>query len=154
MSKIFKRIYIVSGTYDEFLDYRNRKILECTEPSVPEYVYVSDVTRIYGLDEIEGYYIGSYEQRKDINDIRWRITKIKSRNKLNSFDYLVQVNGVSLRKDDYYVEKVPGSPGSDQFLFHLKEPPAMMDAIQFTDINGANHYSIGNGSMNHFFVRF
>jgi hypothetical protein len=69
-------IYIVAGNYKEYTDYvcRNRDKDE-------RYTYVHDVDYIRGLNEIKGFYIGTYYSRPDINLIKQYISIIKSRTK-------------------------------------------------------------------------
>ena len=44
-----------------------------------EYRYVTGPDSLRGLNEIEGFYIGSYEQREDIEQIRNIISYTKGR---------------------------------------------------------------------------
>jgi hypothetical protein len=46
-----------------------------------EYVYVSDPMQLRGLETIEGFYLGSYYDRPDLNEINSLIQIIKHRNK-------------------------------------------------------------------------
>ena len=66
-------IYIVAGNYKEYTDYvcRNRFKDE-------QYTYVQDVDYIRGLNEIKGFYIGTYYSRPDIEAIKEYIEIIKS----------------------------------------------------------------------------
>ncbi len=75
--------YIVAGNYNEYQAYVRRK----TRDQV-YYKYVSDVDIIRGLSEIDGYYIGSYASRKDIEDIKTLIIIIKSKQQINSIEPL------------------------------------------------------------------
>lgn len=70
--------YIVAGNYNEYQAYVKRK----TRDQV-YYKYVSGVDRIRGLSEIDGCYIGTYDQRPDIEDIKALITIIKSKQKID-----------------------------------------------------------------------
>jgi len=70
--------YIVAGNYNEYQAYVKRK----TRDQV-YYKYVSGVDRIRGLSEIDGYYIGTFYQRPDIEDIKVAITTIKSKQKID-----------------------------------------------------------------------
>ena len=47
-----------------------------------EYVYVSDPIQLRGRTDIEGFYIGSYENRPEIEEIKQTISYIKSRSKI------------------------------------------------------------------------
>jgi hypothetical protein len=70
--------YIVAGNYNEYQAYVRRK----TRDQV-YYKYVSGVDRIRGLSEIDGYYIGTFYQRPDIEDIKEHINIIKSKQKID-----------------------------------------------------------------------
>ncbi len=70
--------YIVAGNYNEYQAYVKRK----TRDKV-YYKYVSGVDRIRGLSEIDGYYIGTFYQRPDIEDIKTHINIIKSKQKID-----------------------------------------------------------------------
>lgn len=82
---IKKKIFIVAGNLTEFIEYKEKKLHEWTKYSnildpFPEYVYVSNADQFKGRSEIEGYYIGSYKNRNDIDEIYWCIKSIKARN--------------------------------------------------------------------------
>ena len=66
-------IYIVSGNYKEYTDYvcRNRFKDE-------RHMYVHNVDYLRGLNEIKGFYIGTYYNRPDIEAIKEYISIIKS----------------------------------------------------------------------------
>jgi len=81
-----KKIFIVTGTYQEFVSYKSKKSAEWLQKSTdmeldpfPEYIYVSDVNQLRGLEDITGYFIGSYANRPDIEEIKLVITMIKNR---------------------------------------------------------------------------
>jgi len=80
-----KKIYIVAGNLKEFEAYETKKRVVWTEYSkslgyeFPDYVYVGNAWQLKGLDEIEGYYIGSYKIRPDLDEIEWCIKAIKGR---------------------------------------------------------------------------
>jgi len=93
-----KKIFIVAGNLKEFEDYQRKKLHEWTEYSnildpFPEYVYVSNANQLRGLNEIEGYYIGSYEDRTDLDEITWCIKAIKARKTIE--DVQKGSNGIS-----------------------------------------------------------
>ena len=68
---IFMR-YVVAGNYDQF-----KKWLRETNRSPSEYAYVSCVQNLIGLSEIEGYFVGTWQQRKDLQHIIEYIRAIK-----------------------------------------------------------------------------
>jgi len=94
-----KKIFIVAGNPKEFEDYQRKKLHEWTEYGgelegyFPEYVYVSNANQLKGLNEIEGYYIGSYEDRTDLDEITWCIKAIKARKTIE--DVQKGSNGIS-----------------------------------------------------------
>jgi hypothetical protein len=66
---MIKKKYIVSGTYEEYNEFVYKRRNEVNT----SYVYVQHATQLVGLSNIEGYYIGTYFKRPDIDDIRERI---------------------------------------------------------------------------------
>jgi len=80
-----KKIFIVAGNVHEFEAYKAKKLVEWTEYGgelegyFPEYVCVHNAWQLKGLNEIEGYYIGSYKNRPDLDEIEWCIKAIKAR---------------------------------------------------------------------------
>jgi len=93
-----KKIFIVAGNVQEFEAYKAKKLHEWTEYSnmldpFPEYVCVRNGWQLKGLNEIEGYYIGSYKNRPDLDEIDWCIKAIKSRkNNVDNLKNIVSVN--------------------------------------------------------------
>ena len=73
--------FIVAGNYAE---YKNHIFNMGYSPQ--EYVYVSDPMQLRGYTEIEGFYIGSYMSRPDIDQIRANIAYIKARSELHTFN--------------------------------------------------------------------
>ena len=63
---MFKKKYIVAGNYEEYNEfmYRHRD----TPNEV--YVYVDSYTQLKGIVNIEGYYVGTYYKRHDIEAIK------------------------------------------------------------------------------------
>jgi hypothetical protein len=78
-------VYIVAGNFKEYTEYVDRKHNEWLKPDsstlVSPYFYinVSHVDKLRGLNKIQGFFIGSYEQRADINLIKSVIENIKSK---------------------------------------------------------------------------
>ena len=84
-----RKIFIVAGNIAEFEEYKRKKLHEWTEYSNildpwPEYVCVHNAWQLKGLNEIEGYYIGSYKNRPDLDEVTWVIKAIKARNHVNN----------------------------------------------------------------------
>jgi hypothetical protein len=71
--------FVVAGNYAEYKDHIARKGYDPFE-----YVYVSDPMQLRGYIEIEGFYIGSYESRPDIDQIRTNIAFIKAKSELHT----------------------------------------------------------------------
>jgi hypothetical protein len=68
-------VYYVAGNFGEYNEYRRRK--EKAGIDVSNWRYLSKSTDLRGLTEVKGFYIGSYEDREDIEDIRIIIEQIK-----------------------------------------------------------------------------
>ena len=64
--------FVVAGNYREY-DQHIRKM--GYNPN--EYVFVSDVIQLRGRDTIEGFYLGSYKDRPDIEEIQQIIFRSK-----------------------------------------------------------------------------
>ena len=56
--------FIVAGNHAQYLDF-------CKEYDLDrrEYRYVVDRYTLVGYDDVEVYYVGTYSNRKDLNDI-------------------------------------------------------------------------------------
>ncbi len=78
-------VYIVAGNFKEYTEYVDRKHYEWLKPDsntlVSPYFYinVSNVDKLRGLNKIQGFFIGSYEQRADIDEIKMAIKIIKGK---------------------------------------------------------------------------
>ena len=70
---MIKKKYIVSGTYEEY----NEFVYKRRNENNTSYVYVQHATQLTGLSNIEGYYIGTYFKRPDIEEIKERIALSK-----------------------------------------------------------------------------
>ena len=86
-----KNIFIVAGNLEEFKAYVDKKQDEWTKCTkfphyeFAEYVYVESAwQQLEGLTEVEGYYIGSYKNRDDLDEIKWTISRIKASGNLTS----------------------------------------------------------------------
>ena len=60
-----KRIYVVSGTHNEFMAYK----LDKNDPETTNYVYVSKPEMLRGLRDPKGVFYGSWRNRSDILEI-------------------------------------------------------------------------------------
>lgn len=70
--------YVVAGNIAE---YKHHIYKKGYDPQ--EYIYVSSPMVLRGRSEVEGFYIGSYEQREDIQEIREIIAYIKAKSVLH-----------------------------------------------------------------------
>ena len=70
---MIKKKYIVSGTYEEYNEFVYKRRNEVNT----SYVYVQHATQLTGLSNIEGFYIGTYFKRPDIEEIKQRIAIAK-----------------------------------------------------------------------------
>ena len=66
--------YIVAGSYGEFLRFTERN-----SHTGLFYQYVETYNTIMGLDDIKGFYVGTWHTRPDIDLIQSRIAIIKSK---------------------------------------------------------------------------
>lgn len=95
---MIKRKYIVAGNYEQFRAYIRKK-----NDINTEYIYVDSPNKLKGLSEIEGYYIGTYYNRPDIQHIKEiiRITKaFKAYNSIPEFkpEYSVEFNAKDMEE--------------------------------------------------------
>lgn len=58
------KYFIVAGNHQQYVDFCNQYNLDRTE-----YTYVDHPSKFYGCDDVEVYYTGSYETRKDLEAI-------------------------------------------------------------------------------------
>lgn len=65
--------FVVAGTYAEYIQHIHKMGYNKNE-----YVFVSDVIQLRGLETIEGFYLGSYKDRPDITEIQQIIAFSKS----------------------------------------------------------------------------
>ena len=64
--------FVVAGTRHEYNHH-----IDKMRYNPDEYVYVSDPIQLRGRTDIEGFYIGSYENRPDIEEIKQTIFRSK-----------------------------------------------------------------------------
>ena len=77
--KVKETIYIVAGNHVEFRDYVNRKHAEDVDNCNNKYIYVRDRYTLMGVSNITGYYIGTAQFRRDIDQIKQTIAYIKAK---------------------------------------------------------------------------
>lgn len=83
--------FVVAGNYREYNQHIHKMGYNPNE-----YVFVSDVIQLRGLETIEGFYLGTYKDRPDLNQINALIQIIKHRNKGLGF----QPTSIMLRTAD------------------------------------------------------
>ena len=73
-----KSIYIVAGTYSQFKNYVITKVNAHDNSSeFPRYIYVHTADVLRGLSSLEGFFVGTWRERKDISEIKLAIKIIK-----------------------------------------------------------------------------
>ena len=73
-----KRIYIVAGTYNEYEHYLQKKLSTHDNSSeFPRYIYVHSADVLRGLSSLDGFFVGTWRERKDISEIKLAIKIIK-----------------------------------------------------------------------------
>lgn len=70
------KVYIVAGTRSQFVTWMESKGLS---PNDENYVYVSHASKLIGAEDPHGFYIGTYYERPDINDISELIKRRQSK---------------------------------------------------------------------------
>lgn len=69
--------FVVAGNYEQYLNHIRKMGY-----NPREYVYVSDAMQLRGRVNIEGFYIGTWQDRPDIEDIKLTIAISKEQSKL------------------------------------------------------------------------
>jgi hypothetical protein len=107
---MIKKKFIVSGNYDEYLEYLHIKSRTDINNMNVEYIYVNSAKDLVGVIDIEGFYIGTYYKRSDIEDIKERIAIAKHmRNTNKDIDQLaerINANKEISYTNEYSVELV------------------------------------------------
>lgn len=117
--------YIVAGNYEQYQNYVKRK------PRIEYYYkYVHSIDTIRGLSEIEGAFIGTYDQRPDIEEIKTLITIIKSKSQVG------QIASVPFQWSD-----------KPAVGFTAQEVDAILPEAFFKAINGGDIDSYINGRL-------
>ena len=78
--------FVVAGNYEQYLNHIRKMRYDHKE-----YAYVSDPLQLRGRETIEGFYIGTWRDRPDIEEIKTIIAMIKARTvvvKANAHQYL------------------------------------------------------------------
>ena len=140
-----ERIYVVAYNYDEFKRYRDTKALEwmsgARSEEFPDYVYVSNVDHLRGQRNIKGFYVGRFEEREDIDEIRAIVNTSKVMSAIPKSNWFVYVSGAMQKEGyDYAIRNTTGED-----ILHFMTAPVRGSAIQFTDENGKLKYDVGDG---------
>ncbi len=79
-----EKIFIVAGNYQQYKDWVKRNIdrLYQADPSrsisLSNFVYVSAADTFRGQRKVHGYFVGTFRDRPDINEIVWQIRYINN----------------------------------------------------------------------------
>lgn len=78
------KYYVIAGNKFEADSFAKKKTLEMwnngkTSISLSDFVYVSSVDTLRGLSEIQGFYVGTWKNRKDIEEIQLQVKIIKQK---------------------------------------------------------------------------
>jgi hypothetical protein len=84
-----EKIFVIAGNYDQFKSFRRTLISTMIEQDIDvrqtNIVYV-DKHNLYGYDDIWGYKVGTWQQRKDLDDICMMLSTRRS-----SIDNFIEV---------------------------------------------------------------
>jgi hypothetical protein len=97
---MIKKKYIVSGTYEEYNEFVYKRRNEVNT----SYVYVQHATQLVGLSNIEGFYIGTYFKRPDIEEIKQRIA-IAKRIMANDIEINQLAERIKAEKEIHYTNE-------------------------------------------------
>jgi len=125
---MIKKKYIVSGTYEEY----NEFVYKRRNENNISYVYVQHATQLTGLSNIEGFYIGTYFKRPDIEEIKERIALSKrSTDKEISYTNEYSVENYFDIGNNRYVAKKEYKPAEDSVYGNVSgyivEPVQQLD---------------------------
>ncbi len=71
------KIFIVAGTYQQYLNYKALRMSQNRPEDAgikyTDFKYVQDVNTIRGCRPVHGVFIGTYDLRPDIEEIKLRI---------------------------------------------------------------------------------
>jgi len=107
-------IWIVAGNRQEFDAYVLRKInqkiqllspVQLRSSILTEYKFVFRTDQLRGLDDIKGFYIGSYKSRPDIDEIHDAIAMIKSKSILRGTNtFIVHQEGLAYGTSPFLIQ--------------------------------------------------
>lgn len=149
-----ENIHIVAGNIAEFKyitkkkwdQYHEKWAKGDKQEMYPNYKYVSSPDILRGLNEIKGFYYGTYEQRKDIEQIKLEISLIKAKQGIKfSATHTVSIDGVLQDPRDYKIIFMDTHKGSETIVDFNQAPPAG-SLVSATDIKTRSSLSYaGNG---------
>lgn len=100
-------IWIVAGNSQEFDAYILRHLQRKSRTTLTEYKFVFSTDQLRGLDNIKGFYIGSYKSRPDIDEIRNAIAVIKSQSVLKASTPLPDIDDLRGTNVRYFTHSGP-----------------------------------------------
>jgi len=134
---MIKKKYIVSGTYEEYNEFVYKRRNEVNT----SYVYVQHATQLTGLSNIEGYYIGTYFKRPDIEEIKERIALSKrSTDKEISYTNEYSVENYFDIGNNRYVAKKEYKPAEDSVYGNVSG--YIVEPVQQLDNNHVIDYRV------------
>lgn len=82
------KYHVIAGNFAEFNSFIRKKSTEMwkegnTSISMSNFVYVSSVDTLRGLSEIQGFYVGTWKDREDIDEIQMKVKIIKEKMKID-----------------------------------------------------------------------
>lgn len=84
------KIYVVAGNKEQYENYIRKKAAELiasgTSVTLSHFVYVYDAQMLRGLYEVHGFFVGTYRERNDINDI---VEQIRLVNRIPAGEYVI-----------------------------------------------------------------
>jgi hypothetical protein len=83
--------FVVAGNRHEYNAHINKMGYNPNE-----YVYVSDPLQLRGLETIEGFYLGSYKDRPDLNQINELIQIIKHKSKVPKGSFYTDITATPI----------------------------------------------------------
>lgn len=147
-------IFVVAGNRHQFDQYTKEKWEIWTKewnnnPSnpmmYPNYIYVENEKRLIGLSKVKGFFIGTWKERDDIEEIKLRIELIKGRSpqvKQHSAkkDYDIFLNGDLLDHSEYHFGPMPiGRNSKTAWYITLYQAPPEGSSLTIKDHFGSEY---------------
>jgi hypothetical protein len=77
MDKLLEKIYVIAGDHSQFRQFRNQLTEALNdlglEINAYDIIYIDNVDRIRGIHRPWGYRVGTWNDRKDIDDIKTQL---------------------------------------------------------------------------------